>query len=429
MIKKRTKYLMLLLLLALAYLGYHFPLTFDVTHHKNNSLSLSSQNVLSKLENTFYIELTTPDRDIANQITATVSLFQKESSKISLKVHLTSLSPQEKAAFHLKTNHTLSFRYGDQKKIVDLDPAHWSEHALANFMYQVLRNNEDWTVFLSGHGELELTNTDNRHLSQLTSGLKQKGLNFATLNLGETGSLPRNTKVLVIADNQKPLLPKEMDELLHYVQQGGNLLWLANPSTTHPLNKLAKVLGIRWLNGTLLDPKAHAMGTPHPAINLIMHYPKHPITQSLNMLSVFPWARPLDYTSALTLGWAPQPLLITESTTQLNGSTQKKGPFTIGVALQKGKQRIVVIGNSHFLSNSTIHNYGNADLAHNIFHWLNETDVLLNTQTTPAMDLNFADTPTLRRIRDYVFPYLLPLCYLFFGWRLKKSRYQQHRFL
>jgi hypothetical protein len=418
------------LLIFLSYLGYRYPLTFDATNLKNNTLTDSSKNLLSQLDKPLSMELVSPDLNIANQVRTTVALFQKENPKITLKVHQTALSPQEKKAFSLQTNHTLLLTYGERKKVFDLDMPQLNEPILANLIYQVLRNKEEWTVFLSGHGEQDPCGSENRHFGQLTTDLKKKGISIATINSGEVGGLPDNTKILVIADNQEPFLPKEMDHILQYLDKGGNLLWMANPDSKHGLEKLALALGIQWQNGTILDPKAHAMGTPHPAISVIMHYTAHPITRALEGFTVFPWSRPLDYTQAAKKGWEAQPFLTTPATTTLEqGDKKLLGPFTIGVTLQKDKQRVVVIGNSHFLSNSTIHNYGNLALANNIFNWLSETDVLLGPTTLKlAIDLAFTDTPFIHISREYLFPYLLPLVYLSIAWYTRRSRYQKSRF-
>lgn len=431
---KRTlnlKTLGIVLFVLLSYFGYRYPLTFDVTNLKNNTLTEPSKNLLSQLDKPLFMELISPDLNISNQVKTTVGLFQKENPKITLKVHQTSLSPQEKRAFNLQTNHTLVLTYGDRKKVFDLDMPQLNESILANLIYQVLRNKEEWTVFLSGHGEQDPSSTENRHLSQLTADLKKKGIYIAAVNSSEIGAFPDNTKILVIADNQKPLLPTEIDHILQHLNKGGNLLWMVNPDSNPGLDKLASTLGIHWQNGTILDPKAHAMGTPHPAISVIKHYSLHPITRTLDTFTIFPWARPLDYSQASKKGWEVQPFLATEASTVLEQEDKKlPGPFTIGITLQKDKQRVVIIGNSHFLSNSTIHNYGNLTLANNIFNWLSETDVLLGSAIPKlAIDLAFTDTPFIHISREYLFPFGLPLVYLGLAWHIRRSRYQKSRFL
>jgi hypothetical protein len=75
-----------------------------------------------------------------------------------------------------------------------------------------------------------------------------------------------------------------------------------------------------------------------------------------------------------------------------NPDKDKRGPINIGVALERtyGKkgQRIVVMGNGNFLSNTFIANYGNLDFGVNIVNWLAGDDNLITIQPMPLKDVN-----------------------------------------
>jgi len=139
----------------------------------------------------------------------------------------------------------------------------------------------------------------------------------------------------------------------------------------------------------------------------------------------------LQYEAASKLGWQASPLLVTNASTTLEGHPTKKaqqtptGPFTIGIALEKNNQRIVVIGNTHFLSNASIHNYGNLQLANNLFNWLMGADFLFNTTKKPIVDLSFTQSAFTQTTLQFVFPFCLPLIYLFIGWHTKRARQQR----
>ncbi len=68
-------------------------------------------------------------------------------------------------------------------------------------------------------------------------------------------------------------------------------------------------------------------------------------------------------------------------------SKDKPGPINIGVALEReyGKkgQRVVVMGNANFLSNTFITNGGNLDFGINIVNWLAGDDRLITIQPLP----------------------------------------------
>lgn len=412
---------------TLCLLGYQYPFVLDLTYNKNNTLNKANRELLSKLDKPLIIELITPDQNMLHQVQAIVSLFQKGSPHIQFKVRNKGLSPTEKAELRVYSNHNLLISYDNDIRAIDLKLSGWSEQSFANLINQILRQQEQWVVFLSGHGEPDAEGQDARDFGQLTAELKSKGLKIATLNLGAHGVIPDNTNLLVLADNQAPLLPQEMKQVVEYVKQGGHFLWLVNPDSLPRFEALEKILGIHWRGGMIEDPKSHALGTPHPSINIIHHYPPHIITQKVDILSIFPWSTPIEYTLLQDQGFDLKPLLVTDASTFIKKANKKEeGPFTLGIALTKTKQRVIAIGNSHFLSNATIRNYGNLLLANNIFNWLNTADQLISVPTRPAIDLNFSQTPLVKALIHYLFPYGLPLLYLGWGWQIQRRRQQNY---
>lgn len=424
---------LIFLVIALCVIAYQYPLTVDVTANKINSLSETNRTILSNLNKPLTVEFYSSDRNLITQFQTIVSLFQKENAHIILNIHDKPLNNLDKTQLRLQTNHNLILHYADKKKAVDINSINWNQETFGNHIQQMIRTNDDWVVFLSGHNERDPFGEANRDLSQLTAALKTTGLNIALLNLSESARIPNNTKMLVIADPNIALLPTETSQILDFVKKGGNILWLTNPAETTRakttgLEKLAEYLGIIWQPGTILDQKSHALGTPDPAISLLTKYPEHPITEQLNMLTVFPWARPLQYEGAFALGWQVTPLLVSNASTTLElKQTKKTGPFTIGIALEKNNQRIVAIGNVQFLSNASIHNYGNLQLANNLFNWLMGADFLLNTTTKPLVDLSFTQSAFTETTTQVIFPFCLPLVYLMVGWHMKRARKQRYQ--
>ena len=114
------------------------------------------------------------------------------------------------------------------------------------------------------------------------------------------------------------------------------------------------------------------------------------ITKNFQLRTLFPEAHEIDAKASYEFGWkvgrlvdvAPNGWL--ESEKIVNGGknqkavfdekTEKRGPINIGVALERiyGKkgQRVVIMGNGNFLSNTFITNGGNLDFGVNIINWL-----------------------------------------------------------
>jgi hypothetical protein len=427
---KKNQWIFLWLMFSIvSYLGYRNPLYFDTTFNHHNSLQESSKEILQAITSPVQIELYTEDPITREHVTDIISLFREESAQIQWKEMRGFMDPDKKWRLGLKGNHHLLIRYQDTFKAVDIQVEKWNEHTFSQLLYQITHAEKRWVVFLRGHGEPNLSETGNRHLSTLAENLKEQGLALASINLQETKIIPDNTALLIIDDLKAPLLPQETSAILEYLKQGKSLLWAANPHAV-AIPELADALGIHWLNGTLEDTEAKSKGAPHPAIHLVTEYPKHPVTETLAMLTVFPWTKAFLYQQASTLGWEAKPFLNTSASSILVHQAQyQNGPFTLGVSLAKQNQRIVVLGNTHFLSNAGIESYGNSTLIQHIIHWLIGEDLLLTEVITPIPDANFTPNLFTQTLFTYVFPYVLPLGFFLLGWRLKQLRYRRHRCL
>jgi hypothetical protein len=81
-----------------------------------------------------------------------------------------------------------------------------------------------------------------------------------------------------------------------------------------------------------------------------------------------------------------------QSKLSFDGKDDIKGPINIAVALERiyGKkgQRVVVVGNANFLSNTHVTSESNLDLGVNIVNWLAGDDNLITIQPKPLKDMN-----------------------------------------
>ena len=89
------------------------------------------------------------------------------------------------------------------------------------------------------------------------------------------------------------------------------------------------------------------------------------------------------------------------------------GPVVIAMALQRNinsrEQRIVVVGNGAFLSNSFAGNGGNVQLGVNMVNWLAGEEHLITQQLHTAKDSKLALSATQLRGISIIFLLLLPL--------------------
>ncbi len=155
-----------------------------------------------------------------------------------------------------------------------------SEQAISNALLRLNRRDNQQVVFLSGHGERNINGDDNRAYATLNRQLTEMGFNLQVVNLLEQ-PLPDNTKLLVIAAPENNYLAGEINQLEKFINNGGNLLWLADPGELQGLDKLATSLGLQLQDGVIVDNNTdlrQTLSIQHPAKitppYVIQKYPK-----------------------------------------------------------------------------------------------------------------------------------------------------------
>ncbi len=115
-------------------------------------------------------------------------------------------------------------------------------------------------AFLTGHGELARTSRSR----VLTSALRARGYKVTDIPGRITVSSLSGIGVVIIGNAVKDFTPSELNVLETYVKNGGGLLlaglgWFwkpyhHRPLDQYPMNVLGERLGIRWLDGYVVDP-------------------------------------------------------------------------------------------------------------------------------------------------------------------------------
>src|SRR5262249_5188612 len=105
------------------------------------------------------------------------------------------------------------------------------------------------------------------------------------------------------------------------------------------------------------------------------------------------------------------------------------GPVNIATALERmvgdRQQRVVVVGNAGFLSNTFLGNGGNLDLGINMINWLSGDDRLIAIQPRPAPDSRIELEPRTLYLIAFTFVLALPLAFMVTGivtwWRRRSA--------
>jgi len=247
----------------------------------------------------------------------------------------------------------------------------------------MLLRKKHWVTFIEGHGEASLFAKKTAGLGELYKALTTMGWSVAAQNLATRPTITDNTQLIVVASSQTQWLPAEVDRLVDYLKQGKNLLWMMDPDSVMP-QVISELLGIKTYPGSLVDWQGYQSGTPHPAIVIVNQLEKHPTVASLTSLLAFPWSSGLLIENSKHSKIKLEPMLLTHSGVwnELNIQAEelvfnqeqgeKQQAFILAAAYENkdSNQRIVILGDSSFASDSAINNYANKDFALNLIHWL-----------------------------------------------------------
>lgn len=198
--------------------------------------------------------------------------------------------------------------------------------------------------------------------------------------------------MLVIASPQRGYLAGELRAIERHIEGGGSLLWLLEPDQgPHPA-QLLEMLGVTPLPGTVVDPNDADLGLDNPAIAIVNAYPEHPAVEHFRLVTLYPQAAALSLQP--TTSWQARALLTTlprtwNETGPLKGRVARDpeqgelaGPLVLGYSLERRihdkTQRVIVLCDGDFLSNTYIGNGGNLDLGINLLRWLSGDEGLLD---------------------------------------------------
>ena len=385
---------------GLGYLAKRHHVQRDVTYNTINSLEPSSIEVLKQLDGPVNITVYATEQDarlgdIRKIIRDFLALYQRYKPDIHLAFVDPSKDADKASAAQIRFNGEMVIEYaGRSEHLTKIN-----EPILTGTLLRLAHTRDQTVMYLDGHGERKLDGIANFDLGSLFGAkLKQSGFHLGSLNLALAQEVPGNVSVLVITQPQLDLMPGEVDKLLRFVDHGGNLLWLVDAEPLHGLERLAEKLDLILPPGIVIDPAAIEMNAPADW-SLGAIYPPHAITHNFNLTTAFPSARPLlwnentDWQHHVIVEVAPRGWVSRKppkGKPHFNKQQDTPGPVVIAMALQRNindrEQRIVVVGNGAFLSNSFAGNGGNVDLGMNMVNWLAGEEHLITQKLRPAKD-------------------------------------------
>ena len=426
----------------LAWLSNQYKYELDWTENNKNTLSDISIKLLQQLPSPITITTFIPDGNLmANRqyIKELVGKYQKHKDNITLNIINPDIAPDLVRKLKVTNYGEVVIEYeGRNEHITQL-----KEQTLTNTLQRLLRQGERKILFVTGHGERKPTGSANFDWNNFSDKLKIKGITTGLLRLNETPTIP-DVAAIVIASPQTDFLAGEVKLIQDYIERGGNLLWVHEPSKSlFGLEPLANLIGVNFYPGTIVDPTAQVMNVNDPSFAIITSYPSHTITRDFQYISIFPKAVAIDL-SKINSDWKVSPFLQTvprswsetgvlKGAIDYNAGIDIVGPLTIGLALTRKEnkenestknQRIVILGDGDFLSNTYLGNQGNLNIGHNIINWISNDDKFISIPSSDAVDKQLNISDLFGALIGLLFLVVLPLALLISGtliWYKRRS--------
>ncbi|GAB2537317.1 GldG family protein [Rhodanobacter koreensis] len=436
----------LLLLLAAAAIGYlstRYAHEADWTANGRTSLSAESRAVLAQLRGPVEIvSYANPQGNLRQTVAGFLQRYQAVKPDLSLRFVDPQLDPAKMRELGITVDGALILHYQDREQRLD----ELSERSLTNALERLIRGSDRIVAFVTGDGERRADGQANADLGTFVTQLEGRGMRAVPLNFTQVADVPQHTDLVVLASPALALPSGAVQALVRYVQGGGNLLWLTEPTNDDlGLASLATALGVRVLPGVLVDGSGAALGLHDPRLIALGDYPPQAITRGFTLTTLFPQVSALAQVTQA--GWAVKPFLRSsaQSWTEFHPidnakpsdirfdatAGELKGPLDFGFALSrlspspdKSEQRAVVIGDGDFLSNTFLGNGGNHALGERVFDWLLGDDKLVDLPPRGAPDRLIEISQAGLNTISLGFLLVLPLLLLLIGglivWRRRR---------
>ncbi len=267
------------------------------------------------------------------------------------------------------------------------------EQLFTSALVSVLENRKRAAYILQAHGEHDPQSEDAiRGYSKFASLLERNNLSVQKLTGLVGRDVPDDCQLLVIPGPAKTFDPQEVDRVEKYLTQGGRLFVLFSYVSATNKTGLERLLA-KWNIDVGFNRVIDPPQTQNENAILLTHFGSHPIANpllNLSLLVVLP--RSVSHKPSGTQS-ADAPKVVELAYTSAEGQAitqyglDRTGSLPVMVAAEKGTiqglgadkaaARLLVTGDSVFLSNSAFDYEANEDFANLAVNWLLNREILL----------------------------------------------------
>lgn len=382
----RISLILVAIILALsAPLLKQYQLTLDVSHAQQNTVSAATADLLSQLDQPLSFTLYVTDSPLLKkQLQQLTSRYQRALPSLVQQTIDPSTQPEAARTLGITSRGEILVRYNGRQQLVK----QLSETAINQTIRHLMQRDSGWILNLQSAEQFNLLDNGLYGASLLTKNLQARGYLLKNFNLSEHGRIPDNTRLIILGGDSLRLSPIETDAIRHYLNKGGNLLWLTDSDDPFETDTFPQLPDVALLPGVIVDDNAAKIKLSNPDNALVTRFNEHPVTRLISRFTLFPQAAALKIEDPkqwqLVLRLRTGALSWNETGTIEGELTrdpilfEQAGPLLVGALFesteQNRQQKIAFFGDSDFLRNHVLGQGDNLQLSLNLVHWL--TDAL-----------------------------------------------------
>lgn len=418
---------------------------FDITKNKMFSLSEESINILDKLDKDVEIIILTDEKDFQYpEITEILNQYNvKSNGKVSRRfVDIEKdpgfiereLDPEQVKGIN---SGSIVVKSGEKNMVVsesdmvEYDYSYYGipqvsglkvEHAFTSAINNVTADYTPVVYFAQGHGEYAV----DEHMKELKSTITANGYEVRELSLGNT--VPEDASVILFVSPTTDLLADEMENLITYLEKGGNAIFLMDVQrSSNELTNFNSVFGRYNLavnNDLILEGDQLSY---YEDFNIIIPTPLDTeVTTKLDpafLRLYMPNCRSISILQAEKDWITTKPLLVTSDKSiskNILTHEENRGPFILGALSENkgsGVSRVALIGNAQFVSDNWM-NHANDNGKRYIMsalNWMQEQDDSVYIPSKSLRSQPIQLTAQSRFVSFISLSFLLPLLIIGFG--------------
>jgi len=256
----------LLVIIGLGFLSTRprFNKQYDATSKAINTLSSATMDYVKKLKDSkSEIEVLGffQDESQKNEFQSLADIYQREGASLKIKYIDPDKEPLLSQAEKLTSPNTVIFRMGNRESRL----TSFNEEKLTNALVNVMKEGGKKVYFISGHGEGETTSQEGKGFQVASQLLESQKIEVKSLPLLETGNIPSDADVVILAGSAYDIKEQEVVFLKNYLDQGGSVIVAIDAmKEVKNLNNLLGNYGLNYQEDLVImdpnDPRVQLYG-------------------------------------------------------------------------------------------------------------------------------------------------------------------------